>query len=155
MDKFKEEIKYELIKPIKYSVGGSGMIDAKFINVKAPSVKVRKHLGFIEREYYAMGQKAAMNSRDKELTAKQIEDAKKSIKKMQEDPIEEGKLILTIISSSENIEKCQEHFLEILYKDAMIDNKEKFTEVLADEMSYADLKNLMGVYLGNFLNLAL
>jgi len=154
MDKFKEEIKYELIKPIKYTSGGSGLIDAKYITVKAPSVKVRKHLGFIEREYYSMA-KQAMEKSNSSYSKKDIEEARKSIKEMQSDPIEEGKIILTLISSSQNLEMCQEHFLNILFKDAMIDDKEKFTEILSEKMSYADLKNIMGVYLGNFLNLAL
>lgn len=154
MKKFKEEIKYNLIKPIKYTQGGSGLIDAKYITVKAPSVKVRKHLGYIEREYFAMAQMASQKT-DKKATAKEIQEAREAISKMQENPEEEGKIILMAISSSQNIEMCQEHFLEILYKDAMVDDKEKFTEIMADKMSYSDLKNLMGVYLGNFLDLAL
>jgi len=155
MTELKEEIKYKLIKPLKYTSGGEGFKNAEYITVKAPSVKVRKHIGFIEREYLSAIKKN--NEGKKPPTKEELKAAKEALARndSESNPEEEGNLIMFMIGSSENRECCEDHFFKILYADAMVDDKEKFTELMSEGMSFLDMKNLMGVYLGNFLNLAL
>lgn len=157
----KREMKYELKAPFEYSKSGD-FVEAKTITVAAPTNRVLKYVSFIEQEFEKSQIQTLANVKSalgEQAFAAILENRKFSDKgdPDQDQKIDGETVVKNLMSSGCDIEKCFDHLKQILISgkvekpNCVIDDIERMTEVIFEDMSTIDTKNLLGEYIINFI----
>jgi hypothetical protein len=154
--KFTESFEYNLSYALDYSVDGNLVQGSKLV-IMAPSSRISQHASLIEQEF----NRAIFEIQTKignTMTDAQREKAAEAQKTAPEPTDEEQtQATLSMLFSSANIDKCFIALKLILTHEwagkamCLVDGVEKLTQPLFDDLKYADLKNLLALYIENFL----
>jgi len=137
MDDFKEEFIFTLVKPFPYHDKGTETLCTELI-LKAPSNKQRRQTAKLKQGFFRAlpkddGQDKGKGSGDGKITGTQI---------------------ITIIMMSQEVDlgEYQESFRDLLLNGgAMVNDSQKLTAPLYDNMCDQDTQKLMGEYIATFL----
>lgn len=159
MSKFKDNFVYEFEGELSYIKNGEPQ-KATFLNIKAPTNKDINEVMIIEQEY----QKAELgvlsmltNSIGKDSVNNLIENRGQYEEKSENKDINRESILTQMLSGNADMIKCIDSLKKILLKGshkspvAIIDDTEKLTNLIYEDMSPHDTKNLLAEYILNFI----
>jgi hypothetical protein len=156
--KFTESFEYELSYALDYAFDGEMRQGSKLV-VFAPSYKIGQYAALIEQEFSkAMFEfsKTLANmpqqdgATETQQSTKRIESTEMSAQELQ--------AIITMLFSSADIDKCFVALQKILTFEqsgkamCLVDGLEKLTVPLMEQLKYVDIKNILALYIENFIN---
>jgi len=139
MEEYKSEFVFELIKPLSYHDGGESKATTETLILKAPSNKQSRQTAALQQGFFR-----AVNSLQKNQNTSETFDEKDEVS---------GREIMTLIMMSDvDLGKYQETFRDLLLNGiAFVNDTQKMTRTIYDNMSTEDSNNLIGEYLSIFL----
>jgi hypothetical protein len=163
MQNIKESFDYEFIASLNYIKKGEP-VRAKKISIKAPTNRNIRELTILEKEFEQssikmvsmLSQSLGKDNFDNIINNRD-EFQKKPKKKSESEEPKEQSIIKTLFSGGADIEKCFDILKKIFLNSsntnpvALIDDTEKLTETIYNDFSYIDIKNILGLYLINFI----
>jgi hypothetical protein len=136
-----KEFKYNLIDGFEYA--SNGIVKKSYcLTIKAPKMKVACYTAILEREFFKAMENVPKNEQ-------QDKNSKSDALKASD--------YTMLLSAYGDIQKCYDALTKILidgrFENAVckIDDLEKMTESLIEELSLTDIKNVLGEYYRNFL----
>lgn len=152
---FVEEISYTLKRPFKYADKG-GMVEAQEIVLKAPTGLVVQYTSLLESEV----NKAVVELTSKVSSNEEVDEHKKQeAKDKLDETSDEDKrdTIYYMLSSAGDLNKCYLALRSIMSTKghAFADGAVQMTIPMCDSLTTYDLKELLTLYIQNFLNTSL
>jgi hypothetical protein len=157
---YKDSFEYDFIVNFAYAKGGD-QVEAQNITVMAPSNKLLKQISIIESEYRKsenrgvqslkniIGDKAMKDmldiQRDKEAAKKEKTDSES-----EKDELTPDGVINTMLGNGAKMAECYAA-LKIILSSALVDGETKLTSTMFDDMAPVDTKQILGLYIINFL----
>ena len=144
--KYETQITHNILIPFKYAKEGE-FVDAKTITVKAPSNKVLPYLAVIQQEYAKS--MFAISEKSKEIP--------KEISKTKTNDNSDAEGMIFLMSANSDMQKVYDNFRKILVEGnakepiCVIDNSEKMTMPIYEDISPRDINIILGRYIISFL----
>lgn len=158
MPKLKNSFDYNFEGELLYAKKGD-MVQAKKISIKAPTNSNIIETIKLQQEYEKSQLKMASSLKDfvgQAQVDKMLESNKgNKTKDKEEEPT--TTIIIQQLMAGGDVEKCFDALKKILLSShrnnaiAMIDDIEPMTETIYDDMAFVDTKNILGLYILNFM----
>jgi len=161
MQELKNFFEYEFKGQLKYIRTGKGEeVIAKKISIKAPSYNNTKDATVIEQEYKRglLNLTKLQNNLSEEDKEELRKIKNKATSKKNEKETMPEDFIFILMSSNADMDKCFRALENIILSNysnkptAYIDDTEVLTETIYKDFMFADIKNILGEYIKNFLN---
>lgn len=155
--KFTESFEYELSYALDYAMDGEMRQGSKLV-IFAPNYKIGQYAALIEQEF-----SKAMFEFSKTMAAMNpgtpdVQQAPPPKSESNEMSAQELQAIITMLFSSADIDKCFVALQKILtFEQAgkamcLVDGLEKLTMPLMEQLKYVDVKNILAMYIENFIS---
>jgi len=139
----REDIKYELKTPIKYTTGSQGMVEGSFITITPPAFKHMESFVPIKQAFTNSVLKLQGN------VATDDSNINDTNEKTEIDPNEAMTLLYNY---PDDLSEIFKHARKLLSSGvAMIEGETKLTQSLIDDMALEDAEGLIGSYIVNFI----
>lgn len=156
-----KEFTYTLKTPFEYHNSGE-LTEAQTLTIKAPTNKVIDHVALIEQEVSKSEFNLITNLKSiygEDKFEKLSKDATESVKEKKEESekVTADAILSQMFSNNADMKKCFFALKEILSSGnkekpvCKVDDTEKFTKPMWEEMTFEDTKELLGEYIVNFI----
>lgn len=137
------QIQYLLDTPVKYAKDGK-MEEGIDLIIKAPSPKNLFDVTIIEQQFYQAMLKANESFAGLAEKAKNVQKDEKTVS-------DGSGVFMILLTGNANIETCFNSLERILLAGGCSVEGERVTKIMWDEISIKDKKNILGLYVENFI----